>query len=144
MSFGLIALDVVLRIGLIEKRDAKKWTNKADTDQTQTQFHTKSISPSTTEDMEKQGARDVVPVEKGTTSSATATNLASTKNRVVETPQVEESRSSYAPIFSLLKSPAYLPLYLAVSSSRPCFRPSIRYFPCTSTLSSAGGLLAQA
>jgi len=108
VSFGLIALDVVLRIGLIEKRDAKKWTNKADTDRTQTQLQTKSISPSTTEDMEKQGAKDIVPVEKGTTSSATATNLASTKNPVAETPQAEESRSFYAPIFSLLKSPRVL------------------------------------
>lgn len=108
VSFGLIALDVVLRLGLIEKKDGRKWISEADSDQTQRQFQTENISPPTTEDMEKQGAKDVVLVEKGTTSLATATNRASTENPVAETPQAKESRSSNAPIFSLLRSPRVL------------------------------------
>lgn len=84
--FGLIAPDVALRIGLIEKKDARKWANEADTDQTQTLFQTERDSPSTKKDMEKQDVKDVVLWEKSATSSATATNLASTENLVAETP----------------------------------------------------------
>jgi MFS family permease len=88
ISFGLIAIDIVLRVFLIEKKDARKWIGEDGIDQAQPPIDTEVMST-------EAKASDQEPTEK---SSAETPQIGSTEN----------AESAYAPIFSLMKSPRVL------------------------------------
>ena len=88
ISFGLIAIDILLRVALIEKKDARKWIGEDEINQAQPPIDTEVMS-----------TKASTSVREPTQASA------------AETPQIESSEnaeSEYAPIFSLMKSPRVL------------------------------------
>jgi len=80
ISFGLIALDILLRIALIEKKDARKWINEDEVAQ----------PPPQTEAI----------LATGTDSAKSPA-----ESTIIEAQQSESKEGNYAAVFSLMKTP---------------------------------------
>jgi len=83
ISFGLIAVDILLRVALIEKKDARKWIGEDEIEQPPLQIEGKSTTT-------------VVSVQSPVESS------------IVEAQHSESNESAYAAVFSLMKTPRVL------------------------------------
>lgn len=107
MSFALIAVDVFLRITVIEKKDAEKWIVKDNRDRRQNAVvdavHTSEIS-----DVEKHETIRIVPQESEMNILITASRLELSKTSDVKTAHQRSKPTSHAPIFSLMKDPRVL------------------------------------
>lgn len=83
ISFGLIAVDILLRVALIEKKDVRKWIGEDEIDQPPLQIEVIS-------------------------TIAMASIRSPVKSSIVEAQHSESNESAYAAVFSLMKTPRVL------------------------------------
>jgi MFS family permease len=89
MAFGLIALDIVLRLALIEKKIAQQWSVEAEVDAERIASPDPASDGSTSENLNEKTAETSPPMEETPTPEATP---------------LTQPRSKYPPVLTLLKS----------------------------------------